>query len=98
MGLFDGNVINVMRNNLSVGIVCMMVDSGSNSNNNSNNASTQKHSLFTIDCFCAISQLRKARSYSAMNDQFENCPKEVTSDEGYGEVNLMFFVGKIIYT
>ena len=33
-----------------------------------------------------------------MNDQFENCPKEVTSDEEYGEVNLMFFVGKIIYT
>ena len=92
MGLLGGIVINVMRNNLSVGIVCMTVDSGSSSNNNSNNTSTQ-NSAFSLSVVSVLFPNHgRSRSYSAMNDAFENCPNEVTSDEGYGEVNLMFLL------
>ena len=96
MGLFGGIVINVMRNNLSVGIVCMTVDLGSSSNNSSNNTFTQ-NSAFSLSIVSVLfPNYGRPRGHSAMNDEFENCPNEITSDEGYGEVNLMFFVGKIV--
>ena len=90
MGLLGGIVINVMRNNLSVGIVCMTVDSGSNSNNNSNNTSTQNAAFSLSIVSVLFPNYGRPLSYSAMNDEFENCPNEVTSGEGYGEVNLLF--------
>ena len=90
MGLLGGIVINVMRNNLSVGIVCMTVDLGS-SNNNSNNTSMQNTASSLSVVPLLFPNYGRSRSYSAMNDEFENCPNEVTSGEGYGEVNLMCF-------
>ena len=91
MGLLGGTVINVIRNNLSVGIVCMTVYSGSSSNNNSNNTFIQKTASSLSVVSVLFPNYGRSRSYSAVNDEFENCPNEVTSGEGYGEVNFVFF-------
>ena len=85
MGLFGGIVINVMRNNLSVGIVCMTVDSGGSSNN-SNNASIQKAASSLSVVSLLFPNYGRSQGHSALNDEFENCPNEITSDGGYGEV------------
>ena len=90
MGLFGGIVINVMRNNLSVGIVCMTVDSGSSSNNDSIQNATSSRSIVSV----LFPNYRRSRGYSPMNDEFENCPNEVTSGEGYGEVFVACFFFK----
>ena len=85
MGLFGGIVINVMRNNLSVGIVCMTIDSGTSSNN-SNNASIQYAASSRSVVSVLFPNYGRSGGHSALNDEFENCPNEITSDGGYGEV------------
>ena len=76
MGLFGSLFINLMRNNLSVGIVCMTIDD----DDTDQNATSIQNSWVSI----LFPNYRKSR-YRFLNEEDEICPGEVSS-EGYGEV------------
>ncbi len=85
MGFFGRIVINTMRNNLSVGIVCMTVDPVRN-DNTSNNASSSGYpgsgSLLPV----LFPNYARSRSRWAVHEDEDTCPQD-TSDSGYGEVS-----------
>ena len=84
MGLLGGIIINVMRNNLGVGIVCMTTNPVNN-DNNTNGSSTYHRSMISI----LFPNYIRSRQQSFLNDEFEDCPSDVSSGEGYGEVGLI---------
>ena len=76
MGLFGSLFINLMRNNLSVGIVCMTIDD----DDTDQNATSKQNPWVSI----LFPNYRRSR-HSLLNEEDEICPGEVSS-EGYGEV------------
>ena len=71
-----------MRNNLGVGIVSMTVDPVNNDNNTNSNSTSYHRSMVSI----LFPNYRTSRQQSFLNDEFEDCPSDVSSGEGSGEV------------
>ena len=93
MGSFGSLFINLLRNNLSVGIVCMTIDpedTTTGGNDTSQNTSFYQKSWISI----LFPNYRRSRGHIFLNDEPDDCPGESSSD-GYGEVRCSFLV--IIY-
>ena len=88
MGFFGGIVINLLRNNLSVGIVCMTIDSSTDQNTSVSNQTryrpTESWSYMNI----LFPKIRRSSSYHYFSgDDFEDCPNDPFSDPGYEGVS-----------
>ena len=88
MGFFGGIVINLLRNNLSVGIVCMTIDGSIEQNtsvsNETNHRLTESRSLMNI----LFPNTRRSSSYYYFrSDDFEDCPNDPSSDPSYEVVS-----------
>ena len=89
MGFFGGIVISLLRNNLSVGIVCMTIDGPTDQNNASgsnetNHRLTESRSLMNI----LFPNTRRSSSYHYFrSDDFEDCPNDPSSDPAYEAVS-----------
>ena len=87
MGFFGSMFINLMRNNLSVGIVCMTIDpeDTTTGNDTSQNSSIHQKSWVSV----MFPDYRRSRGHTFLNDEPDDCPGELSSD-GFGEVRCSF--------